>query len=81
MTSLRTQSNSETACVVGVHVITRMFAFHFLVLYTHLILMTPGALNVFVCFSQEVHATQYDLRKLGGFWRGGIQSRIVSDVK
>lgn len=33
-----------------------------------------------VCFSQEVHAAQYDLREPGGLWRGGVQSRVVSDV-
>ncbi len=50
MTSLRTQSNSETACLVSVHTSTHMFAFHFFVLYMHLILMAPGAFNNFLCF-------------------------------
>ena len=48
--------------------------------YTHTHLYLCLCCCVYLCFSQEVNAAQYDLRELGGLRRGGIQSRIVSDV-
>lgn len=80
MMSLKTQSNSEKASLVSLHETTYLFAFNFLLLWTVITDFNLHDNRVCVCVSQKVNAAKYDVRKLGGLWRRGVQSRIVSDV-